>query len=143
MSRNTVRPAFNRGVYEIVRAIPSGRVMTYGGIAALIPPPRGIDYTAYARVRARWAGYALATCPDDVPWHRVINAQGRVSSRPGFGPQLQRKLLEDEGVVFDDKDRIDLRKFSWEPATEWLLERGMIPPSSRRNAADPSQRRLL
>lgn len=143
MSKRTQRSDFNRKVYEIVRTIPSGRVMSYGGIAALIPPPQGVDFTAFARVRARWVGYAMATCPDDVPWHRVVNAKGQVSRRPGFGPQLQRKLLEDEGVVFDKNRRIDLRICAWEPTTDWLLERGMLPPTRDKNTTDPSQQRLL
>ncbi|MGH2621369.1 MAG: MGMT family protein, partial [Anaerolineales bacterium] len=63
------RTAFAAKVYAIVRAIPPGRVMTYGGIAALIPPPPGTNWTGYARVRARWVGYAMAECPEDVPWH--------------------------------------------------------------------------
>ncbi len=89
--------------------------MTYGGIAALIPPPSGVDYAAYARIRARWVGYALGHCPEQLPWHRVVNAQGRISSRNGIGPDLQRNLLEEENVAFDEGGRLDLETLYWHP----------------------------
>jgi alkylated DNA nucleotide flippase Atl1 len=89
--------------------------MTYGGIASMIPPPTGIEYVAYARIRARWVGYALKHCPETLPWHRVVNARGRISSRHGLGPALQRTLLEDEGVVFDELGRLDLERLCWQP----------------------------
>jgi methylated-DNA-protein-cysteine methyltransferase-like protein len=107
--------AFRTQVYEVVRAIPLGRVMTYGAVAAHIPMPRGVDPLGYGRIRARWVGYALAACPEDVPWHRVINAQGRISPRIAQGHQLQRVLLEDEGVKFDEHQRIDLARYAWHP----------------------------
>jgi methylated-DNA-protein-cysteine methyltransferase-like protein len=87
-------------VWEIVRQIPSGQVSTYGRLAA---------------------------CPADVPWQRVINAQGKVSLRSGGGGEGQRAILESEGVEFDDKDRVDLARFLWEgPPQEWLLEHGLV-----------------
>ncbi len=89
--------------------------MTYGGIAAMIPPPPGIDFSAYSRISARWVGYALKRCPEHLPWHRVVNAQGSISSRHGIGPSLQRTLLEDEGVAFDRHDLLDLEALYWEP----------------------------
>jgi methylated-DNA-protein-cysteine methyltransferase-like protein len=119
--------AYYDQVYIIVRAIPPGRVMTYGGIAVLIPPPAGIDHAGYARVRARWVGYAMASCPDDVPWQRVINARGRISLRPGHGPKVQRILLEEEGVVFNEQGKVDLKKYGWNPKEEWLLAHGLLP----------------
>jgi methylated-DNA-protein-cysteine methyltransferase-like protein len=118
---------FDAHVYEIVRAIPAGRVMTYGSIAALIPPPSGTLSAGYVSVRARWVGYAIAVCPDDVPWQRVINSRGRVSKRPGFGPKIQRKMLEAEGVEFDKADRVDLSVYRWEPSVEWLQAHGLPP----------------
>jgi len=54
----------------------------------------------------------MAACPDDVPWQRVINSQGKISPRPG-GAEKQRQLLEQEGVEFDAKDRVDLKKYGW------------------------------
>jgi methylated-DNA-protein-cysteine methyltransferase-like protein len=53
----------------------------------------------------------MANCPDDVPWQRVINSQGKISERAGA--ERQRLLLEQEGVEFDAKDRVDLKKYGW------------------------------
>ena len=105
--------AFNTQVWEIVRQIPRGKVSTYGQIALMIPPPEGVEANEYRAVGARWVGAAMAACPDDVPWQRVINAQGKVSVRRGGGEQLQRHLLEEEGVAFDDRDRVDLKRYGW------------------------------
>jgi methylated-DNA-protein-cysteine methyltransferase-like protein len=113
-------------VYEIVRAIPPGRVMTYGQIAALIPPPARVDPAQYEKLSPRWVGSAMANCADDVPWQRVINRQGKVSARAGYGPLVQKHLLEQEGVVFDEKERVDLEQYQWEPEAEWLRERGLL-----------------
>jgi methylated-DNA-protein-cysteine methyltransferase-like protein len=108
------REAFNQKVWELVRQIPPGKVSTYGKIAALIPPPPGMDSKAYLAFGARWVGGAMAACPHDVPWQRVINSQGKVSLRPGGGGIDQRELLESEGVIFDDRGRVDLKVYSWE-----------------------------
>ena len=99
--------------YDVIRTIPEGRVMTYGQVAALVPPPAGTDPVSYRRIRARWVGYALKQCPEDVPWFRVVNAQGRVSVRHGLGPNLQRSLLEEEGIRFDAEDRLDIESHQW------------------------------
>lgn len=115
MSNSQEQQAFRASVYAIVRMIPEGRVMTYGNIAALIPPPSSIDPLAYERIRARWVGYALKQCPESVPWHRVVNARGQVSLRHGLGPNLQRALLEEEGITFDEKDRLNVGALSWKP----------------------------
>jgi methylated-DNA-protein-cysteine methyltransferase-like protein len=112
------RSIFDPQVYQRCREIPSGRVTTYGRLAAMIPPPPGIDPLGYDRVKARWVGYALSKCPADVPWHRVLNARGESSLRPG--QELQRALLEEEGVRFDAHGRVDLDRFLWDgsvPAT--------------------------
>jgi len=103
--------AFNQQVWEIARCIPRGKVATYGQIAKMIPPPLGVELEAYAAFAPRWVGGAMAACPDDVPWQRVINSQGKVSERAGA--QKQRQLLEAEGIIFDAKDRIDLKKYGW------------------------------
>ena len=95
-------------IYAVVRRIPRVRVASYGQIARLADLPG----------HARQVGYALAALPDenDVPWQRVINARGEVSPRatPGFD-DLQRVLLEREGVVFDAKGRVSLARFAWQP----------------------------
>ena len=97
-------------IYAVVRRIPRGRVATYGQIARLAGYPG----------HARQVGYALHALPDGsrVPWHRVVNAEGRVSARaePGFDC-LQRTLLEEEGVSFDDRDRLALEHYVWQPGS--------------------------
>src|SRR3990170_1604396 len=98
-----VQRPFRERVYEIVRAIPPGRVMTYGGIAECIPPPPGMDWAAYARIRARWAGYALAECP-----------------------HVQRLLLEREGMSFRESGQIDLERVVWSPDPDWRAARGLL-----------------
>jgi len=98
-------------VWMIVRQIPRGKVATYGQIAKMIPPPNGVDVEAYKAFAPRWVGGAMANCPDDVPWQRVINSKGEISERPGA--ERQRLLLEEEGIKFDAKNRIDLKIFGW------------------------------
>lgn len=98
-------------VWMIVRQIPRGKVATYGQIAKMIPLPNGVDIEAYKAFAARWVGGAMANCPDDVPWQRVINSKGEVSERDGA--DRQRQLLEQEEVKFDAKNRIDLKIFGW------------------------------
>ena len=98
-------------VWEMVRKIPRGRVATYGQIAEILSVPKGVEFQTYKAFGPRWIGGAMAACPDDVPWQRVINAQGKISQRPGAG--RQRELLEDEGIEFVE-DKIDLKKFLWQ-----------------------------
>jgi methylated-DNA-protein-cysteine methyltransferase-like protein len=102
---------FNSRVWDMVRQIPYGKVATYGQIALLLPPPPGVEFETYKAFGPRWVGGAMAACPDDVPWQRVINAQGKISERPGA--QKQKELLLEEGVVFNEKGRIDLKKYGW------------------------------
>jgi methylated-DNA-protein-cysteine methyltransferase-like protein len=104
---------FNAQVWEIVRQIPPGQVATYGQIAWLVNIPPGIQPGDYKAFDPRWVGGAMAACPDDVPWQRVINAQGKISLRRGSGSQQQRELLEAEGVVFDERERVDLKRYGW------------------------------
>lgn len=96
-------------IYAVVAAIPEGRVATYGQVAALASIPG----------HARQVGYALHSLPEgsELPWHRVLNAQGEVSRRsgPDWVEGFQRHLLEEEGVVFDERDRVDLSRFRWSP----------------------------
>lgn len=120
--------AFYALVWEIVRQIPSGQVATYGQIAALIPVPDGVSEGDYRAWSPRWVGGAMANCPADVPWQRVINSQGKISLRRGRGLEEQRALLEEEGVVFDSHDRVDLNRFGWQGLpTDWLQQRGLLP----------------
>lgn len=108
--------AFYEHVWNLVRQIPRGKVATYGQIAKMISPPNGVDMEAYAAFAPRWVGGAMANCPDDVPWQRVINSQGKVSERAGA--ERQRQLLEQEGVEFDAKGRVDLKKYAWSGKSE-------------------------
>ena len=120
---------FQNLVWDIARQVPPGKVTTYGQIAAMIPPPGRGGYQTYQAFGARWVGGAMAACPGDVPWQRVINAQGKISPRPGAA--LQRQLLEDEGVEFDERSKINLDIFGWAgPPPEWLRERGLFSPPS-------------
>jgi len=94
--------------YDVVRRIPAGQVASYGQVAAEAGLPG----------RARQVGYAMAAIPEgsDVPWHRVVNARGEISTRSGGSAfeQIQRVLLEAEGVLFNDRGRIDLGEFRWD-----------------------------
>ena len=109
---------FKNQVWEIVRQVPPGKVTTYGQIAGLIPPPGGMDPKSYLAFGPRWVGGAMAACPPDVPWQRVINSQGKISPRPGA--EEQRALLEAEGVEFDERGQVDLKKYKWErPDPAW------------------------
>jgi methylated-DNA-protein-cysteine methyltransferase related protein len=105
---------FNHQVWEIVRRIPKGKVTTYGRIAAMMPPPGGMDAKNYLAFGARWVGGAMAACPEGVPWQRVVNAQGKISLRPGEASSRQRELLEEEGIEFEENGRIDLSRFVWD-----------------------------
>jgi methylated-DNA-protein-cysteine methyltransferase-like protein len=110
--------AYYEQVWNLVRQIPRGTVASYGQIALMISPPIGVDFDSYKAFSPRWVGGAMAACPDDVPWQRVINSQGKISPRPG-GAEKQRQLLEQEGVEFDAKERVDLKKYGWKgPGTE-------------------------
>jgi methylated-DNA-protein-cysteine methyltransferase related protein len=102
---------YNAQVWDMVRQIPYGKVATYGQIALMLPPPMGVEFEAYKAFGPRWVGGAMAACPDGVPWQRVINSQGKISLRPGA--QRQKELLLEEGVVFNEKGRIDLKKYGW------------------------------
>lgn len=95
-------------IYAVTRRIPRGRVATYGQVARL----------AGLSGHARQVGYALHSLATDerVPWHRVINSRGAISPRAHPGADdLQRQLLEHEGVVFDADGRVDLARFQWRP----------------------------
>ena len=100
-----VTPGFHARVFAVVRRVPRGRVTTYGRVAAVLG----------SRRVARHVGWALAALPEgkSVPWHRVINATGRISHGDPRRARRQRVLLEREGVRFDGRDRVNLRQFGW------------------------------
>ncbi len=122
-----VRDRWYQDVWDLARQIPTGKVATYGQIAALIPLPPGVSPQDYAAFRARWCGNAMRACPPDVPWQRVINSQGKISPRPGA--EKQKALLEAEGVEFNDKGKIDFELYGWNgPDPEWCKARGLFSP---------------
>jgi methylated-DNA-protein-cysteine methyltransferase related protein len=95
-------------IYAAVRQIPYGKVASYGQIAAIVN-----------RCSAQMIGFALAALANsdaatDVPWQRVINAEGKISPHGfGVGSGMQRSLLESEGVEFSLENTIDFEKFGW------------------------------
>ncbi len=100
--------SWNERVWALVASIPAGKVVSYSGVAAILGFPR----------RARHVSRALNQAPEgmNLPWQRVINAQGKIS----FPPQtahfhLQRILLEEEGVRFKANGSVDLQLFGWRP----------------------------
>lgn len=100
---------FTRHVIRIVQGIPAGHVMTYGQVAAAAGSPRGARQVVRV-LHSMSAKYEL-------PWHRIINAQGSISApanTDGKGAH-QRALLEAEGVRFDADEKLDLTKYRWFP----------------------------
>ena len=91
-------------IYELVKAIPSGKITTYGELAAAL----GNKYLA------RVVGNILHNNPDpaNIPCHRVVNAKGELAKHFAFGgAEGQRKRLENEGIIFENNGRIDLQKY--------------------------------
>ncbi|GGY45814.1 hypothetical protein GCM10011297_18220 [Bacterioplanes sanyensis] len=97
---HTVSP--QQRLYTALAAIPAGSVVTYGQLAELCGWPR----------RARWVGQQLKQLPADttLPWHRVINAAGHISSPKA---DEQRRRLQVDGVEVADNGRIDLKRYQW------------------------------
>ena len=98
---------FYERVIKLIRSIPEGKVATYGQIA---------DYAGNPRA-AREVAYILHSSSEkeNLPWQRVINSRGQISLKPGHGYEMQKRLLEDEGVVFEDGGRVDFDRFLWQP----------------------------
>jgi len=92
-------------IYEVVKQVPRGKVASYGQIAQIVGA--GCD--------ARMVGYAMAGTPEgsDIPWQRIVNREGKISL-PGQGGVIQRMRLEAEGIVFDKRGRIDMKRFGWQ-----------------------------
>ena|SRR5687768_6637867 len=100
---------YRERVYEIVRTIPRGRVMTYGQLAEIL----GEGYTP------RTVGFVMHASGDKTPWHRVINARGACSTgRVVLPHDKQQRILEAEGVVFNERGRCDLKNYLWIPEIE-------------------------
>lgn len=104
-------------VYALIREIPKGQVASYGMIASLIPG-----------ATARIVGFATAATPpgDNIPWQRVINAQGKISERDGAA--RQRARLEAEGIEFSKNGKVNWQKHRWRgPSEDWLDRQGIDP----------------
>ncbi len=96
-------------VFALVRACPVGRVTTYGWLAKAVGYPRG----------ARMVGWIMNETPPGVPAQRVINSKGELSGNWAFThPGGMRKLLEDEGIVFTPEERVDLKRYGWDPSRD-------------------------
>ena len=101
---------FAQRVVRIVRSIPEGKVLTYGAVATAAGKIGGARTVA-------WILHSSAE-KENLPWHRIVNREGRISLKPGYGYELQRELLEHEGVVFQKDDRINLRDFHFNKTEE-------------------------
>jgi methylated-DNA-protein-cysteine methyltransferase-like protein len=99
--------SFHERVIEIIKNIPEGRVATYGQIAYFAGNPKA----------ARQVSYILhsSSKKENLPWHRVINSKGGISLRFEGGYELQKKMLMNEGIIFNNNDIIDLKQFLWRP----------------------------
>jgi methylated-DNA-protein-cysteine methyltransferase related protein len=105
MARETDKE-YRKRVYQIVRTIPRGRVMTYGQLAEIL----GEGYTP------RTVGFVMHGSDDKTPWHRVINAQGACSTgRIVLPSDKQQRMLEEEGVNFNERGRCELQTYLWIP----------------------------
>jgi len=98
---------FSERAKEVIRKIPRGKVATYGQIAAYAGNPLGSRQVAYV--------LHSSSRKDKLPWHRVINAKGKISLPPGEGYEIQRLLLAREGIRFKSDDAIDLDLYLWTP----------------------------
>jgi len=101
---------FTETVIDIIRAIPEGKVVNYGQIATMAGNPRA----------ARQVSRILSSMSKKyhLPWHRVVNAAGKIVIKDPDGAFIQKKMLEDEGVEVDERGKIDLQQFGWDPEVE-------------------------
>jgi methylated-DNA-protein-cysteine methyltransferase related protein len=100
-------------VFALVKACPTGRVTTYGWIGKALGYPRG----------ARMIGWIMNETPEGVPAQRVINSKGELSGSWAFGQRgKMRQLLEAEGITFSDDERVDLKRYGWDPSRDLSAE---------------------
>jgi len=126
--------ALKARVYTLVQACPVGNVTTYGWLAKAVGYPRG----------ARMIGWIMNESPEGIPAQRVINSKGELSGSWAFGQRgMMRKLLEAEGVVFSEDERVDLKRYSWDPSRDLSQEElKRILDSAATTSVTPSQRLL-
>ena len=119
-------PKYRERVYSLVRRIPRGRVMTDGQIAELL----GEGYTP------RTVGFCMHSSPDGTPWHRVLNAQGATSTgRLVLPHDKQQRMLEQEGVVFNQNNRCDLQTYLFIPKTKTVSDKVSLYKNDRSSKA--------
>ena len=94
-------------IINLIKAIPEGKVATYGQIAGMAG-----HYPSVRQVV--WALHS-SSGKEGLSWHRVVNAKGGISLKPGAGYEKQMALLEEEGIVFNEKGRLDLERYQWDP----------------------------
>ncbi len=108
-TRGQVVASLKAQVYALVQACPAGKVTTYGWIGKALGYPRG----------ARMIGWIMNESPEGVPAQRVINSKGELSGSWAFGQRgRMRKLLEAEGIVFSEDERVDLKRYGWDPSRD-------------------------
>ena len=100
---NSKKNNYFERVYEVVAQVPSGKVVSYGQIAAMLGDTR----------KARMVGWALSACPDELPWQRVVKADGSIAG--GAYAELRRELLIQEDVEFLLDGRVDMSRCQWIP----------------------------
>ena len=96
---------FSERVKQLIKQIPYGKVATYGQIAAYAGNPRAARQVA-------WLLHSSSR-KHKLPWHRVINSKGRISLPPNRGYGIQKKLLEQEGIIFEEDDSLNLDNYLW------------------------------
>ena len=128
-----VKPGFNARVYAVVRQVPPGFVTTYGQVATLLGSPRVARHVGFAMA-------AVGNTDEPVPWHRVINSRGEISDRgdPGRADE-QREMLEDEGVEFSARGRVDLKRFRYS-FPKFKAPPDPAAPTKKRRARNKSTR---
>jgi methylated-DNA-protein-cysteine methyltransferase-like protein len=118
--KKTREPSAFERVWQVILRIPRGRAATYGQISNLID----------RRLTPIGVGWAIRAAPEGaIPWHRVVNAGGGIST-DGEHPGLQRAMLEAEGVRFDAGGRIDLERFGWRPRAP--VAKSKKPPARKK-----------
>ena len=104
---------FYARVWEIVSRIPRGKVASFGQIAKMLRPPAGADSETYLEYGPLWVSNAVAESPNEVPWQRVVNSKGEITDRDPVQAKRHQLMLEDEGVQFNPRGRIDMKKYGW------------------------------
>ncbi len=108
MQKTSQCSSFSQKVKKIIQKIPKGKVTTYGQIAALAGDPRATRQVVWI--------LNSSSQKDKLPWHRVVNRKGRISLKPNYGYEIQKMLLQKEGIKFNKNDIIDFDLYLWIPS---------------------------